>query len=938
MNARCKGVHNASVSSLVVCGFSPLDGDTPICQHFAYAGHVSRRGVRPASKGWPLPGLLPLVAFVWVGWVCSAEAAQIWLRDGRVIEGKIGLVNSLADVPKPPRPDDAPEPQLIVFVDDGLRRTFVSKRQIAEFRHGDTGEILERFVIRQPVVETGRVIKSVGPLIAVEPFDNYGRRIVYMSTAQGPVGIIQCITEITPLWVRVRGHTHVWDMRLATAAVPPETLAAIFAWQIDRKDLEGRKRVARFYIQAKRFREAVDELEKILQDFADTPGIRDQIEPILRQVRQLGAQQLLEELRLRRQAGQHQLVRRALASFPGEGVAGGILEQVRRMIAEYERTDEQIDTLRKELEALWRQIGNSDLRARLSDLREEMVRELNYNNLERLLAFVQLLPDPDLSPEEKFAVAASAWLQRGSEPTTKLPLAYSMYRVRELAVAYLQADDPLERERVLDRLRQEEACTPAVLARILAGIKPPVPVPPEAFVPWREAIRQPPRRGLVDDLGRAGAAAGDREQDGDESGREAESPVPSAEDAPQADLGERPQDDEQATAERVSQLGAAEDTLTVAPGFYRLTVTGLPAAPPVTYWVQLPPEYDPYRRYPAIVTLHGAASTPQMQIDFWAGPWMPGGWRRGQASRRGYIVVAPEWAAPYQKQYQFSAREHAAVLAVLRDACRRFAIDTDRVYLTGHSMGADAAWDIALAHPDLWAGMIAFVPTSDKYIPLYWQNAQYVPMYFICGELDGDRLVTNARDFDRYLQRGYNVTVVEYLGRGHEFFFDELHRVFDWMERTRRPPMPRTFAAGSLRPWDNFFWWVELEGMPPGVMIDPADWGRVRPGQPMITRGTITPGGTIYVTTGAQRVIVWLSPEVVDFDARPTLVVNGQRISLAGSASGGGEPSSAARAAKPVDLFTDIDFQVRTILEDVRTRADRQRPFWLKVEARTGRR
>ncbi len=85
-----------------------------------------------------------------------------------------------------------------------------------------------------------------------------------------------------------------------TAAVPQETLSAIFAWQIDRKDLEGRKRVARFYIQAKRFREAVQELERILQDFADTPNIREQIEPILRQVRQLSAQQLLDELRLRR--------------------------------------------------------------------------------------------------------------------------------------------------------------------------------------------------------------------------------------------------------------------------------------------------------------------------------------------------------------------------------------------------------------------------------------------------------------------------------------------------------------------------------------------------------------------------------------------------------------------------------------------------------------
>jgi dienelactone hydrolase len=854
-----------------------------------------------------------------------AEGAQIWLRDGRVLEGKLGLVAGLANIPKPQTPEDEPEPQLIVFVDDGLRRTFVSKRQVVELRQEDSGEIPERFRLRQPVIETGRVIKSVGPFIAVEPFDKYGRRIVYMSTTQGPVGVIQCITEITPLWVRVQGHTHVWDMRLATSALPRETLAAIFAWQIDPKDLEGRKRVARFYIQARRYREAGEELEKILNDFGDTPGIREQIEPILRQVRQMSAQQLLEELRLRERAGQHRLVMEALASFPSEGVAGGILEQVRQMVADYERRQAQLTELKRQVEETWKQIRDSNLRARLAAIREEILTELNFNNLDRLAAFGQLVGDPELSPEEKFALAASGWVQGGQEPTTKLPQTASMYNVRQGILQYLQASDVLERERILERLRQEEACTPAIVARIVAALKPPEPIPQEAFIAWSEAF----------------AAAGSKQPvaqeppsgQGETEGQEAPQ-LSGEETARQAEAS----DAERAAAEEVSSAGAGKADLAFAPGFYRLSVQGLASAPPVTYWVQVPPEYDPYRRYPMILTLHGAGSTPPMQIDFWAGEWKPGGWRQGQASRRGYIVVAPAWAAAYQKQYQFSAAEHAAVLAVLRDVCRRFAVDTDRVYLTGHSMGGDAAWDIGLAHPDLWAGVIPFVPTSDKYISLYWPNAEYVPFYFVCGELDGDRMVTNARDFDRYLKRGFNATVVEYLGRGHEFFFDELHRVFDWMERTRRRGMPRSFSVCSMRPWDNFFWWLELDGLPPGAMVHPADWGRVRVGQPMTLRSSITPGGTLYATTGAQTVTIWLSPQILDFSSRPSIILNGQRIPLTVP-----DPRSAGilpgeRSPKMIDLLTDVDSQVRTILEDVRTRADRQHPFWVKVEARTGRR
>ena len=49
----------------------------------------------------------------------------------------------------------------------------------------------------------------------------------------------------------------------------------------------------------------------------------------------------------------------------------------------------------------------------------------------------------------------------------------------------------------------------------------------------------------------------------------------------------------------------------------------------------------------------------------------------GQAMRYGYIVIAVDWRKDGQKQYEYSAREHAAVLSSLRDACRRFSVDTD---------------------------------------------------------------------------------------------------------------------------------------------------------------------------------------------------------------------------------------------------------------------
>ena len=67
---------------------------------------------------------------------------------------------------------------------------------------------------------------------------------------------------------------------------------------------------------------------------------------------------------------------------------------------------------------------------------------------------------------------------------------------------------------------------------------------------------------------------------------------------------------------------------------FELTAPGLPEDPLIKYLVQLPPDYDPYRRYPCVVTLSGAGTTPEQQIDWWAGAYSAAP-RRATARRRG---------------------------------------------------------------------------------------------------------------------------------------------------------------------------------------------------------------------------------------------------------------------------------------------------------------
>ena len=345
-------------------------------------------------------------------------------------------------------------------------------------------------------------------------------------------------------------------------------------------------------------------------------------------------------------------------------------------------------------------------------------------------------------------------------------------------------------------------------------------------------------------------------------------------------------------------------------GYYVLSTPGPVGGADVTYYVQLPPEYDPHRRYPVVVTLNGAGSTPAMQVDWWAGGAGDKG-RMGQATRHGYITLAVAWLQPYQHAYGYSSRAHQAVLSSLRDACRRFAVDTDRVFLSGHDIGGDAAWDIALAHPDLWAGVIPIVAVADKYCSHFWENARYVPFYAVGGELDGNKVKRNARNLDRYLRYHFDTTVVEYQGRGHEHFHDEVQRIFDWMGRRERNFSPKEFECATMRQWDNFFWWLELTDFPMRSAIDPVDWPPPRGRRAMKVSGSVKRNNNIFARTGGGAWVIWLTPDLIDFQKRVIVTVNGQRVR---NRQGPIRPDLA------------------TMLEDVRSRGDRQHPFWARVE------
>ena len=114
------------------------------------------------------------------------------------------------------------------MIDDGLRRTFIHSTQVRQVLEQDIGRDV-RINIWQPVAERGGGVGRIGRATRVTPFDEFGRRIYEMQSTDGPLSVVQGITQITPLYTKVEGliggpRPIVWDMRIATSSIPRETL------------------------------------------------------------------------------------------------------------------------------------------------------------------------------------------------------------------------------------------------------------------------------------------------------------------------------------------------------------------------------------------------------------------------------------------------------------------------------------------------------------------------------------------------------------------------------------------------------------------------------------------------------------------------------------------------------------------------------------------
>lgn len=302
------------------------------------------------------------------------------------------------------------------------------------------------------------------------------------------------------------------------------------------------------------------------------------------------------------------------------------------------------------------------------------------------------------------------------------------------------------------------------------------------------------------------------------------------------------------------------------------------------YLVIVPESYDPARRYPVAVYLHGGIVRPA---------WDRGGrwWRDPQRLlREDRIAVVPaSWSA--SKWWQASQIENLE--GILRELKREYSVDENRVVAIGISDGGTGTWYLGLRDTTPWAAFLPFIshpgvlanPDAGAEGALFVANLAAKPFLAINGGRDPLYPAAELERPIRALQgAGVPVEFVVVPEGGHDvrWWPERAGEIEAFIAAHPRDPLPdRVFWATDRTDRDNRAHWLvidELDGEHPATDLEVLGAAPPHRGWVLASRR----GNAIDVAAaGVRRYRLLLSPEELDLGEEIT-VTTGGRISFQG--------------------------------------------------------
>ncbi len=199
------------------------------------------------------------------------------------------------------------------------------------------------------------------------------------------------------------------------------------------------------------------------------------------------------------------------------------------------------------------------------------------------------------------------------------------------------------------------------------------------------------------------------------------------------------------------------------------------------YVLYLPDGYDPadtQTKWPVIFFFHGIGERGDDLSRL-----LPYGVLRylGNGGKLDAIVIAPQ--CPESSHWADTNEEVERLDDFVPEMTAKYNIDTNRMYLTGLSMGGRCTWKLALAMPDTFAAIAVICGRTDTY---EFETLQNMPIWMFHGVQDGTVSFNNITKnilpvLEEKEHRYYKLTIFPTMS--HEIWNTVYDRtdIYDWL-------------------------------------------------------------------------------------------------------------------------------------------------------------
>ncbi|MBK7641820.1 MAG: hypothetical protein IPJ19_02010 [Planctomycetes bacterium] len=264
----------------------------------------------------------------------------------------------------------------------------------------------------------------------------------------------------------------------------------------------------------------------------------------------------------------------------------------------------------------------------------------------------------------------------------------------------------------------------------------------------------------------------------------------------------------------------------------------------LSYAVWVPAKYDPRKAYPLIVCIPEAGVKPEVHItDKWT----------DKDTRDNALIVAVTMPEDEKQWGEAGSPEQpsgfANVLLTMKEIRAKYAIDYDRVYLTGRGAGVPAAVAIAGRAPDRFAGVVGRSGDVDANGPGP-ENFANLPTFFAGAG-------ANATAFaEKCTKAGHDNCKLNPEASDAD--------IWAWMQATKRSSNPAEAVLYPGISGSNKAYWIAV----PRSAYKPEDYIRAKADK---ATNTVTVDASDAIT----HVTIFLNDELVDLDKEVKVICNG---------------------------------------------------------------